>query len=262
MNSIQFVKFQATGNDFIILDGRNQEYSSLPVAQMCNRKFGIGADGLMIIQPKEGYDFEMIYYNSDGNKSTMCGNGGRAIAKWASMLGIGNSNLSFWAPDGAHQAEIFESEVRLKMNDVSHYEFAKGKHSIINTGSPHYVSLARGDIFSESEGEFVQWAKSIRYSEPFKIEGINVNQMVIHDLRKLSMRTYERGVENETLSCGTGVTAAALTCALENNIQHGSIEVVTLGGKLRVEFSSSEKGFENIWLIGPAVQVFEGTYFL
>ncbi len=261
MKTIPFVKFQATGNDFIILDGRNHTFTSLPVAKMCDRKFGIGADGLMIIQNKTGYDFEMIYYNSDGNTSSMCGNGGRAISKWASMLGIGNELLKFWAPDGEHTAEIQSHVVRLKMNNVNSWEHHQKDYCILNTGSPHYIQISNNDVIQIDEKEFVDWAKSIRYSETFKKDGINVNTISVSSPNTLSMRTYERGVEDETLSCGTGVTAAALTCAIENNLQKGTINVNTRGGDLSVEFEKSDSGFENIWLIGPAEMVFSGEFF-
>jgi len=262
MKTIPFVKFQATGNDFIILDGRNQDFSSIPVAKMCDRKFGIGADGLMIIQNKMGYDFEMIYYNSDGNTSSMCGNGGRAISKWASILGIGERLLKFWAPDGEHTAEIIPNVVRLMMNNVEKWEHHPNDYCVLNTGSPHYIHLNKQDVIQIDEKQFVDWAKSIRYNETFKKEGINVNSVSISSPTAITMRTYERGVEDETLSCGTGVTAAALTCALENKLNNGKIEVTTRGGNLLVEFERSDVGFENIWLVGPAELVFSGEYYL
>ncbi len=262
MNTVPFVKFQATGNDFIIIDGRKNQFSELPVAKMCDRKFGIGADGLMIIQDKIGYDFEMIYYNSDGNTSSMCGNGGRAISKLASLLGIGNGTLKFWAPDGEHIAEIDRNVVRLKMNNVHNWEYHPGEYAVLNTGSPHYVSLLKNSVFDIPDKQFVDWAKEIRYSEKYALKGINVNQITLSNNHQLSMRTYERGVEDETLSCGTGVTAAALTFALENKIEVGSIQVSTRGGELIVDFSRTSHGFEDIWLIGPAKMVFQGHYFL
>lgn len=259
--SIPFVKFQATGNDFIIIDGRENDYSMLPVALMCDRKFGIGADGLMIIQNKTGYDFEMIYFNSDGNTSSMCGNGGRAISKWASLLGIGTETLHFWAPDGEHSAKIESNDiVRLKMNSVSQWQHEQGKFAVLNTGSPHFINLNSNSVFDIPNEEFVGWAKNIRYSETYKKEGINVNNVTLMNQNKLSMRTYERGVEDETLSCGTGVTAAALTYALEHNLLNGEINVLTRGGQLSVEFEKTDFGFENIWLIGPAKLVFSGNY--
>ena len=227
---VHFVKFQGTGNDFVLIDGRTTIIpTTLPVKQMCDRNFGIGADGLMILQNKVGYDFEMIYYNSDGNLSSMCGNGGRCIAQWAHQLGVGNNNeLKFWAPDGEHIAVIEKSQVRLKMNDVT------------------------------------TWKIIDRYNETYAKEGINVNISKVIEPNHLQMRTYERGVENETLSCGTGVTAAVLAHA----ILHGSIlgdkkqivHMETPGGKLALEFEKTENGFENIWLIGPAEEVFSGQW--
>ncbi len=261
---VDFVKFQGTGNDFILIDGRTTPASNtLPVKQMCDRNFGIGADGLMILQNKDGYDFEMIYYNSDGNLSTMCGNGGRCIAQWAHQLGVGNGNaLKFWAPDGEHIANIDKDQVRLQMNNVTSWKIIDERTIEINTGSPHYVHFTDNSI---EDHPLFSWAQSIRYNETYTKEGINVNISKVIAAEHLQMRTYERGVENETLSCGTGVTAAVLAHA----ILHGSIilgdtkqlvRMDTPGGKLAIEFEKTENGFENIWLIGPAEEVFSGQW--
>jgi len=260
---LSFVKFQGTGNDFILIDGRTIEIpTTLPVKTMCDRNFGIGADGLMILQNKVGYDFEMIYYNSDGNLSSMCGNGGRCIAQWAHQLGIGNNNeLKFWAPDGEHIAIIDKDQVRLQMNNVSSWKIIDQNTVEINTGSPHYVQFTDNDI--ETYPLF-SWAQSIRYNETYSQVGINVNISKVIEMNHLQMRTYERGVENETLSCGTGVTATVLA----HVVLHGSnlgvkkqiVHMDTLGGKLAIEFEKTEIGFENIWLIGPAEEVFSGKW--
>lgn len=260
---INFVKFQGAGNDFILIDGRTNEVPlTLPVKKMCDRNFGIGADGLMILQYKVGYDFEMIYYNSDGNLSSMCGNGGRCIAQWAHQLGISNNNeLKFWAPDGEHIALIDSNEVRLKMNNVSTWEIIDENTVEINTGSPHYVHFTENDI---ENYPLVSWAQSIRYSENYANVGINVNISRVITNQNLQMRTYERGVENETRSCGTGVTATVLA----HSILHGStlgnkkqmVRMETPGGLLAIEFEKTETGFENIWLIGPAEEVFSGQW--
>ena len=261
---VDFVKFQGTGNDFILIDGRTTPASNtLPVKQMCDRNFGIGADGLMILKNKVGYDFEMIYYNSDGNLSTMCGNGGRCIAQWAHQLGVGNGNaLKFWAPDGEHIANIDKDQVRLQMNNVTSWKIIDESTVEINTGSPHYVHFTDNSI---EDHPLFSWAQSIRYNETYTKEGINVNISKVIAAEHLQMRTYERGVENETLSCGTGVTATVLAHA----ILHGSIilgdtkqlvRMDTPGGKLAIEFEKTENGFENIWLIGPAEEVFSGQW--
>ena len=264
--TIPFVKFQGTGNDFILIDGRNKDYSNIPVKLMCDRHFGIGADGLMILQNKEGYDFEMVYYNSDGNLSSMCGNGGRCIVFWAHQLGIGKNNkLTFWAPDGAHEARVHENTVSLKMNPVKNWKIINNQTVELNTGSPHYVYFGHDNI---DDFNLIEWAKNIRYSTPYTQEGINVNTVNILGENHLKMRTYERGVEDETLSCGTGVTAAVLASViLRDNlvgikIQSGmnEIRMSTKGGELSISFEKSELGFDNISLIGPAEYVFSGQW--
>ena len=264
--TIPFVKFQGTGNDFILIDGRNKDYSNIPVKLMCDRHFGIGGDGLMILQNKKGYDFEMVYYNSDGNLSSMCGNGGRCIAFWAHKLGISkHKKLHFWAPDGAHEAEVDENIVSLKMNPVNSWKMIDNQTIEINTGSPHYVSFGCENI---DELNLIEWAQKIRYHEPYTQEGINVNVACILGENHLKMRTYERGVEDETLSCGTGVTAAVLASVIlsENRtgikIQSGinEIKMSTKGGNLSISFEKKEAGFDHIWLIGSVEHVYSGQW--
>jgi diaminopimelate epimerase len=260
---VKFVKFQGTGNDFILIDGRTTSIlNTLPVKQMCDRNFGIGADGLMILQNKAGYDFEMVYYNSDGNLSSMCGNGGRCIAQWANQLGLGNKNeLKFWAPDGEHVAVVEKDQVRLKMNNVTTWKIFDASTVEINTGSPHYVQFTDNSI---ENYPLFSWAQSIRYNETYSNEGINVNISKVIEIDHLQMRTYERGVEDETLSCGTGVTATVLAHAILHlpNMENTKemVHMDTLGGKLAIEFEKTENGFENIWLIGPAEEVFSGEW--
>lgn len=267
---IPFVKFQGTGNDFILIDGREQSYNSLPVKLMCDRNFGIGADGLMILQNKEGYDFEMIYYNSDGNLSSMCGNGGRCIVKWAHQLGLGNNGkFIFWAPDGMHEAHVNHNKVSLKMTDVRGWQLINNQTVELNTGSPHYVDFGIQNIH---ELDLISWAKNIRYNEPYLNKGINVNAVTLGNETTLSMRTYERGVENETLSCGTGVTAAVLSSYIlkdklglnEHYFGEGKFETSmhTKGGNLSVSFETGDSHFYNIWLKGPAEFVFSGNWSL
>ena len=254
---IHFFKYQGTGNDFIILDNRDSTYSFLNTAQvnfLCSRKFGIGADGLMLLNKHNDYDFEMVYYNADGKEGSMCGNGGRCLVKFAYDSGIKKTTYHFMATDGPHEAEIdLQGIVRLKMKDVQAVK-NKTDHFILDTGSPHYVQFVQNlqNMDVKEEG------KKIRYSDDFADEGINVNFVETVDDHTIFVRTYERGVENETLSCGTGVTAAALVSAHNEN-SFNEIDVRTTGGKLSVEFDlSDENEYSNIWLCGPAEFVFKG----
>lgn len=254
---IEFYKYHGTGNDFIILDNRKEEYSSLTKKQvelLCHRRFGIGADGLMMLNNKQGYDFEMKYYNADGAEGSMCGNGGRCLVKFAYDQGIHRSKYRFIAYDGEHEAE-FESNgiVKLKMKNVSNVTEESG-HFVLNTGSPHYVKHV-ADILKVDVKET---GSNIRYSKEFNEQGINVNFIETLSPDEIYVRTYERGVEDETMSCGTGVTAAALVSA-HNDIGFNCVEVKTPGGRLSVEFDKlGEERFENIWLCGPAVKVYHG----
>ena len=254
---ISFHKYQGTGNDFVILDNRDDRYSGLSIKQVkhiCDRHFGIGADGLMLLGKKEGYDFEMIYFNADGNQSSMCGNGGRCLVKFAYNEGIIKSIYHFWAIDGKHEAELdMKEQVRLKMQDVNEVDH-HSSYTIVNTGSPHFVKFAT-DI---QNVDVVETGREIRYSKQFAKEGINVNFVESLDDDQIFVRTYERGVENETLSCGTGVTAAALLSAHNEN-GFNRVEVKTPGGHLSVEFvKTGDAHFDNIWLCGPAEFVFKG----
>lgn len=254
---IEFYKYQGVGNDFILLDNRKNEYDQLTkkqVAFICNRHFGIGADGLMLLNLKEGYDFEMKYYNSDGAEGSMCGNGARCLVRFANSMGIHKNNYHFIAADGGHEAEIdLDGMVRLKMNDVNKVD-THTNYYILNTGSPHYVKHIR-DVM---QMDVKNGGKMIRNSKEFEKEGINVNFVETMDDDKIYVRTYERGVEDETLSCGTGVTASALVSAHNDN-GFNRVEVKTLGGNLSVEFDkTNDEHFENIWLNGPADFVFKG----
>jgi len=254
---IQFHKFQGTGNDFIIIDNRKHQYSSLgsdQIRRLCDRRFGIGADGLMILIDKAGYDFEMKYYNSDGREGSMCGNGGRCMVKFAYQLGIHRSDYKFWAANTDYEAEIdTDGTVSLKMKDVDKVTKKHGDF-ILNTGSPHYVKLVN-DVMEE---DVYKKGRDIRYSKDFEEEGINVNFVEQAGENEIIVRTYERGVEDETFSCGTGVTAAALVC-YHNENGFNEVGVKTLGGSLSVEFDRlDDDHFANIWLTGPAEKVFEG----
>ncbi len=254
---IQFYKYQGTGNDFIILDNRQGIYDTLTTGQvafLCNRRFGIGADGLMLLNPKEGYDFEMKYFNSDGRESSMCGNGGRCMVKFAWHLGLKKPLYHFIAVDGEHEAEIDDDgTVSLKMKDVHSIRETHGDF-VLDTGSPHYVKMVN-DVRNFN---VAQKGHDIRNSNAFAKEGINVNFVEQNDDDEITVRTYERGVEAETLSCGTGVTASALVC-YHNEIGFNNVTVNTPGGKLAVEFDRLENdSYNNIWLCGPAEKVFEG----
>ena len=255
---LHFYKYQGTGNDFVILDNRDGKYNGLTqdqVAFLCHRRFGIGADGLMLLNTLPGYDFEMKYYNADGRESSMCGNGGRCLVQAAYDLGMIQTGYRFLAPDGEHEATIKEDgSVALKMNNVEKIVAQKGDY-IVNTGSPHYV-LLRNNIESL---DVYKNGRDIRYSPQFERDGINVNFVEqLDDSHQIKVRTYERGVEDETYSCGTGVTAAALVCSHNEN-GFNYVAVQTKGGKLGVEYDKRDSHFENIWLIGPARKVFEGT---
>lgn len=255
---ITFFKYQGTGNDFIIMDNRTGIYNELTTAQikfMCNRRTGIGADGLMLLNRHEGYDFEMKYYNADGRESSMCGNGGRCLTKFASDIGLVKDDYHFIAIDGPHKASIeYDGTVSLKMADVDQIELNRDDY-IVNTGSPHYVKFTN-NIMHE---DIVKKGRDIRYSPMFAEEGINVNFVEQGDEPdKIIVRTYERGVEDETLSCGTGVTAAAIVCSHNDN-GFNRVEVKTLGGFLNVEYDKIGDSYKNIWLNGPAIKVFEGS---
>jgi len=254
---IKFYKYQGTGNDFILMDNRKKEIqlSSEQVKFLCDRRFGIGADGLMLLELEPGVDFKMVYFNSDGHESSMCGNGGRCITAFAKSLGMISDKAKFLAIDGVHEALIHGAKVSLKMNDVK--EIEKGDNFFyLNTGSPHYVKF----VYDVKNFNVAEEGRKIRNSDRFVAEGTNVNFIEkVEDT--LFVRTYERGVENETLSCGTGVTAAALIAAV-SGVANGknNCSVSTLGGELNVKFEKVlESNFYNIWLEGPAEFVFEGN---
>ena len=251
---IPFVKYQGTGNDFIIIDAR-EITPVLDVQKLCDRHFGIGADGLMLLKNHLEYDFEMVYYNSDGNLSTMCGNGGRCLSHFAHQLGIGNGNLQFIAVDGPHEAKIQDNWVALGMIDVPNWDKRGQDLVVIHTGSPHYVQFMEQAV---EDVNLIEFARSIRYNDEFGKEGINVN--IVNSLPdgSLKMRTYERGVEDETLSCGTGVTAAALSAHITGRVTGHSVAVHTAGGDLSVQFSATSAGYTQVVLSGPAEAVFQG----
>lgn len=256
---LSFTKYHGSGNDFILIDQRSTDWipKKDEIAWLCNRRLGIGADGLIVLTEKTGFDFGMIYYNSDGRESSMCGNGGRCLVAEAARLGRISNKAYFHASDGGHEAIILNSsgnisEIRL---------FMAGCHSLreyedgifLNTGSPHFVRF----VDSTEDINVIEKGRELRYEARFAPEGSNVNFVSIHP-DYLDVRTYERGVEDETLSCGTGVTASALAAALINPVNRGYYHIKTRGGELKVGFHQSGRSFDNIWLEGPACFVFSG----
>ncbi len=257
MKEINFYKYQGTGNDFVLLDNRNNSIkpSADWIKRLCNRRFGVGADGFMMLQNHTDYDFEMFYTNSDGQPSSMCGNGGRCLVAFANYLGIIQHETKFLAVDGEHFAKISEQLVSLQMVDVGDIEIENQAY-ILNTGSPHYILF----LDSDEKLDVVSEGRKIRYSNRFKDKGINVN-FVVQKGNSILVHTYERGVEDQTFSCGTGVTAAAIAFAVKNAL-YGSqtIAVETKGGNLSVQFNRvGENIFKEVFLVGPATQVFNGT---
>ncbi len=260
MQAINFYKYQGAGNDFVLIDNRNlvfdaQNYNL--IAQLCNRRFGIGADGLMLLQNTNDYDFEMLYYNANGQPGSMCGNGGRCIVAFAKHLGIINEETNFLAVDGSHYAKIINdgSWVSLQMIDVDSVNRDDDAY-VLNTGSPHYVTMVN-DV--ENINVFEQ-GRAIRNHPNYIANGINVNFVENID-NTLVVRTYERGVENETLACGTGATAAALAFAIEGNmIGHNNTNVLVRGGQLNILFNYDGSTFNDVYLEGPAKLVFKGEF--
>lgn len=255
---IHFYKYQATGNDFVVIDNREGIFSFTEdqIKKICDRKFGVGADGLMLIENHASLNFNLEYFNSDGSQS-LCGNGSRAAVQFASKLGMVNGEATFLAYDGAHAAELLPAGIiRLKMNDVSEAKVASEEY-FIHTGSPHVVRFVK-DI---NHYPVVEEGRKIRYSDAYKPGGTNVNFVELLPDNTIFVRTYERGVEDETLSCGTGVTAAALATFYKG--YKAPIQIKTLGGDLSVEFKSgqpvgSSPSFTDVFLVGPAKMVFEG----
>ena len=250
---MEFYKYQGTGNDFVMIDNRDEEFVKEKeiIEKLCDRRFGIGGDGLILLENDNHADFKMVYYNSDGNESTMCGNGGRCIVAFAHFLDIFEDKTTFEAIDGIHEAEIHNGVVKLKMIDVNSIN-KDGENSVLNTGSPHFVQF----VNHLKNYEVYKNGNEIRNSATYKDEGINVNFVEEISENEIFVRTYERGVEDETFSCGTGVTAAALVFLKDKN--QNAVNVKVLGGNLKVYAEKVGDSFKNIWLEGPAKRVFKG----
>lgn len=253
---IPFYKYQGTGNDFIIIDNRQNiidKNDTKRIKTLSDRRFGIGADGFILLEHADDADFKMVYYNADGRISSMCGNGGRCIVAFARYLGIIKHDATFNAVDGLHQAKITDDHIHLKMQDVHDVDTFKN-HVFLDTGSPHHVEITENleQLDVKSNGA------SIRHSTEYGDYGCNVNFVEPVDSNVFKVRTYERGVEDETYSCGTGVTAVALAMYKKKLTCSTEVLLKTLGGELMVRFDLSNKGFKNIWLTGPAKQVFKG----
>jgi diaminopimelate epimerase len=252
---ITFNKYQGAGNDFIIIDNRKELINPdnmVLINKLCDRRFGIGADGLILVSAHDKGDFEMKYFNSDGKIGSMCGNGGRCTAHFARKWQIAGINQKFMAYDGLHEAEVGEDTVRLQMGNVNDYKIINGNY-FIDTGSPHYVVFTKDidKIDVNEEGKKIRWAPE------FAPGGTNVNFVEIND-NGLYIRTFERGVEEETLACGTGVTASAIASVLKGHFDTGSVSVKARGGNLKVELRINNGKVSNIWLNGPATFVYEG----
>ena len=253
-----FYKYQGAGNDFLIFDNRKGAFDRNNVdlvRHLCDRRFGVGADGLMLLQDKEAFDFEMVYYNADGHEGSMCGNGGRCIVAFARDQGMVGERADFLAVDGPHQAYMHGKAdwISLKMSDVTEIK-REGDAYLLNTGSPHYVKL----VSALNNYPVVEAGRKIRYSDPFREQGVNVN-FVEPEGAGYYVRTYERGVEDETLACGTGATAVALAMAWRL-AQEGKIEtsIRVAGGELTIHFNKESDRFTDIFLNGPAQFVFKG----
>jgi diaminopimelate epimerase len=251
-----FYKYQGAGNDFVIIDNRENYFNKQDtklIAYLCDRRFGIGADGLILIENHVDLDFKMVYFNADGNESSMCGNGGRCITNFANHLGIIDKKAKFEAIDGFHQAIVEDGIIKLQMQNVTDIQ-KLDNYVFLDTGSPHYV-ICKNEI---DKLNVKQEGAKIRYSKPFSKEGTNVNfvEKVSNDI--FAVRTYERGVEDETLSCGTGVTAVALAMNYIGKTKNNLITLNTKGGDLKVSFDKKGNSYSNVWLIGPATQVYKG----
>lgn len=259
MKHLTFYKYQGTGNDFVMIDNRTNFFPKTNVAlieKLCNRRFGIGGDGLILLENDATVDFKMVYYNADGNESTMCGNGGRCIVSFAHFLEIFSKNTTFNAIDGLHNATINENGiVALQMIDVAKDTIKKETDfTFLFTGSPHHVQL----VDKLTNFNVFDNGKRIRYSDLYTPSGTNVNFVQQLNADSFKIRTYERGVEDETLSCGTGATAVAIAMYSLGKTQANQINIQVEGGEVQISFDENEEKYYNVLLTGPAIQVFKG----
>ncbi|MBT6013983.1 MAG: diaminopimelate epimerase [Flavobacteriales bacterium] len=253
---IEFFKYQGTGNDFIIIDDRKELFDindNNLIKSLCERRFGIGSDGLILFRNHNKHDFEMIYFNSDGRQSSMCGNGGRCIISFANLLRIIEDKCNFIAIDGLHEGIFSDENISLKMMDVKDVD-VRDNSVILDTGSPHLIKIVENieSVNVNSKG------RKIRNKEEFISEGINVNFVQIGE--EINMRTYERGVEEETLSCGTGIVATAIALYEIGETDKKQLNINTKGGTLSVSFDVENRTYTNIWLSGEASLVFAGDF--
>jgi len=254
---IDFYKYQGTGNDFVMIDNRNMDFpkaNTALIAKLCDRRFGVGADGLILLENDEATDFRMLYYNADGKEGSMCGNGGRSIVAFAAHLRIIEAKTTFIAVDGLHEATVSKETIRLKMKDVPQLH-TKPNAIFLNTGSPHHVQL----VADLERFDVVKEGRKLRYGL-YGEAGSNINFAEEKGNNEFAIRTYERGVEDETLSCGTGVTALALSMATLGKVVDNKVSVHAKGGNLEVTFEKDGAGFKNIFLSGKAEQVFKGVF--
>lgn len=254
---ITFYKYQGTGNDFVMIDNRQNSFpknDTKLIEKLCDRRFGIGADGLILLENDIETDFKMVYFNSDGNESSMCGNGGRCLVAFAKRLSIIDSETTFLAIDGLHHASVLDNHiVSLQMKDVSEVKIEKD-YVFLNTGSPHHVML----VDDLKNYDVKTNGARIRYSDLYGKTGSNVNFVNQLSENHFAIRTYERGVEDETLSCGTGATAAAIAMNADGKTKAHHIYLDVEGGKLEVTFTKEYSKYTNVFLKGPATFVFEG----
>ncbi|MCG9793191.1 diaminopimelate epimerase [Flavobacterium algicola] len=255
---IEFYKYQGTGNDFVMVDNRTETFpkeNTKVIAHLCDRRFGIGGDGLILLENDPDTDFKMVYYNSDGNQSTMCGNGGRCLVAFAKKMGVVDNNATFNAIDGLHHASInTDGIVSLQMIDVDTIN-EQPDYTFLNTGSPHHVQLVK-DLKNYNIKEN---GAALRYGPLYGKEGSNINFVSKINDTTFSLRTYERGVEDETLACGTGATAVAIAMNATGQTDATAMNINVEGGKLAVSFDKKDKSYTNVFLIGPAEFVFAGT---
>ena len=255
---IGFYKYQGTGNDFVMIDNREKifpENDYALVRKLCDRRFGIGGDGLILLDRADGFDFRMLYYNADGNPGSMCGNGGRCIAALARHLGIINTSASFIASDGPHQATIGPGGlIALRMKDVGEIKTGNG-YIFLDTGSPHHIEF----VPDVRQVNVAQLGAQIRHSELYGQAGSNINFVQSNSDGSFSLRTYERGVEDETLSCGTGATATAIAAFAQGRAISEKVKINVEGGALEVSFKKTGDHYTDVWLKGPAEMTFKGT---